>query len=184
MARPQNKTDLLLQAESGYTKLMALVDSMTPDELNAPFEFPDMADKGAHWRRDKNLRDVLIHLYEWHKLLLSFVRANTAGAHNSLVPFLPETYTWNSYGQMNEGFVKKHQGTSLSQSESLLATSHSDVMALINSYSNEELFEKKHVPWTGTTSLGSYCVSATSSHYEWAIKKIRRHIRQIRAPQA
>ncbi|MGO3678157.1 MAG: ClbS/DfsB family four-helix bundle protein, partial [Microbacteriaceae bacterium] len=36
-------------------------------------------------------------------------------------------------------------------------------------------------PWTGTTSLGSYCVSATSSHYDWAIKKIRAHIRAQQA---
>ncbi|MFC2579722.1 MAG: ClbS/DfsB family four-helix bundle protein, partial [Bacteroidota bacterium] len=31
--------------------------------------------------------------------------------------------------------------------------------------------------WTGTSTLGAYCVSATASHYDWAIKKIKVHIR-------
>jgi hypothetical protein len=34
-----------------------------------------------------------------------------------------------------------------------------------------------HFTWTGTTSLGSYCVSASSSHYDWAMKKIKNHIK-------
>ena len=31
------------------------------------------------------------------------------------------------------------------------------------------------------TTLGSYCVSATSSHYEWALKKLRAHVRACNA---
>lgn len=27
------------------------------------------------------------------------------------------------------------------------------------------------------TNLGSYCVSATASHYDWAMKKIKKHIK-------
>ncbi|MVY67466.1 ClbS/DfsB family four-helix bundle protein, partial [Escherichia coli] len=36
-----------------------------------------------------------------------------------------------------------------------------------------------HFGWTGTTSLGSYFVSATSSHYEWAAKKTRAYARTL-----
>ncbi|MEL6140134.1 MAG: ClbS/DfsB family four-helix bundle protein, partial [Bacteroidota bacterium] len=28
--------------------------------------------------------------------------------------------------------------------------------------------------WTGTTSLGAYLISSTSSHYDWAYKLIKR----------
>ena len=52
------------------------------------------------------------------------------------------------------------------------------VVALIGKFTNEELFIKAYFPWTGTTSLGSYFVSATSSHYEWAIKKLRAFTRK------
>lgn len=32
-------------------------------------------------------------------------------------------------------------------------------------------FQKKVYKWVGGSTLGSYFVSATSSHYDWAIKK-------------
>ncbi|GHS99751.1 hypothetical protein FACS189421_10780 [Bacteroidia bacterium] len=62
----------------------------------------------------------------------------------------------------------------------MLNESHSEVVNLIETFSNEELFTKKYFPWTGTTNLGSYCVSATSSHYDWAMKKIKMHMKNIK----
>lgn len=50
-------------------------------------------------------------------------------------------------------------------------------MALIETFSNDELFAKGAFDWTGTSTLGAYCVSATSSHYDWAMKKIKLHIK-------
>ena len=65
-------------------------------------------------------------------------------------------------------------GTELEAIRENLADSHTAAVTLIGKFTNEELFTKAHFPWTGTTSLDSYCVSATSSHYEWAIKKTPR----------
>ena len=47
-------------------------------------------------------------------------------------------------------------------------------MKLIDSFSDQELFRKAYFSRTGTTSLGSYCISATSSHYDWAMKKLKK----------
>lgn len=78
---------------------------------------------------------------------------------------------------MNVEFWKKHQSTSLTEAKTKLKESHKDVMALIESYSNDELFVKGTLAWTGTSPLGSYCVSVTASHYDWAMKKIKVHIK-------
>jgi len=40
---------------------------------------------------------------------------------------------------------------------------------LIEVFSNDELFTKGIYKWIGGTSLGSYFVSSTSSHYDWAL---------------
>jgi hypothetical protein len=32
------------------------------------------------------------------------------------------------------------------------------VLAQIEGFSDEELFEKQHFHWSGTTSIGSYCI--------------------------
>ena len=107
-------------------------------------------------------------------LLLNWVKANQDG---NLQPFLPAPYTWKSYGQMNQEFLEKHQSTSLSEAKQLFEASHQDVMTLADTFSNEELFTKKMFDWTGTTSLGAYFISAVPSHYDWAMKKLRKQIK-------
>jgi hypothetical protein len=74
---------------------------------------------------------------------------------------------------MNREFWKKHQNTSLVDAKKMFKKSHKDVMALIETFSSEELFSKKSFAWTGTSTLGAYCVSATSSHYDWGLKTIK-----------
>lgn len=92
-------------------------------------------------------------------------------------PFLPEPYTWRTYGDMNVALWRKHQDTPLEEARDLLDQSHSAVMALAEGFSDEDLFDRGRFDWTGTTTLGSYFVSATSSHYDWALKKLRAHRR-------
>lgn len=177
MARAASKSDLLTAASEQFSKLWALIGTMTEEEQGAAFNFgDDFVQKEAHWARDKNLRDVLVHLYEWHQLLLNWITANQKGEAK---PFLPKPYNWKSYSQMNVEFWKKHQKTSYGEAISLLKKSHADVIGLIEAFSDGELFAKKF-NWTGTSTLGSYCVSATSSHYDWAMKKIKRHIKSYR----
>ena len=155
--------------------MWGLIETMPEEQRLSAFTFgDDPKRKEAHWKRDKNLRDVLTHLYEWHRLLLEWTEANLNGEEK---PFLPEPYTWKTYGDMNIEFWKKHQSTSYDEAKSMLLDSHNKVIALANKLSNEELFTKKHFSWTGTTNLGGYFISDTSAHYDWAIKKIKLHIK-------
>ena len=62
----------------------------------------------------------------------------------------------------------------------MLAESHRKVMEMAAGFTNEELFTKRYYNWTGTTDLGAYFVSTCSSHYEWAIKKIKAHCKKTR----
>jgi len=80
---------------------------------------------------------------------------------------------------MNIEFWNKHQNTSYSDSKKALDKSHNDVIKLIESFSDKELFEKGSFDWTGGSTLGQYCVSVTSSHYDWAMKKIKKHIKTL-----
>lgn len=63
MPRPKTKEDLMLAAKENYEKLQTLISKLSDQELNTPFDFSrDEKKKEAHWRRDKNVRDVLIHM--------------------------------------------------------------------------------------------------------------------------
>ena len=177
MPRPTTKDELLESAQLNFEKLWQLVESMPAEALNTDFDFSDdLKKKEAHWSRDKNLRDILIHLYEWHQLLIKWIKANLAGNQSS---FIPEPYTWKTYGEMNVEFWKKHQNTTLKSATGMVKESHEAVLALVQSFTNEQLFTKQFFDWTGTTSLGSYCISAMPSHYDWAMKKLRAHRKKL-----
>lgn len=179
MGRPTTKPDLLSAATENYEQMNTLIAELSDKELSTPFDFSDDASKKeAHWKRDKNVRDILVHLYEWHQLLLHWVHTNQAGTST---PFLPRPYNWKTYGQMNEVFWQKHQNTTLEEAKEMLEKSHREVMQLAETFSNEELFTKGTFPWVGGSTFGSYFVSNTSSHYAWAIKKLKAHKKNCKA---
>ncbi len=65
MARPKTKNDLIEAANTNFEKLWQLIDNMTEKEFTTVFDFSNNPKlKEAHWKRDKNVKDVLVHLYE------------------------------------------------------------------------------------------------------------------------
>jgi hypothetical protein len=175
MPRPTTKTELVIAANDQWDKMWALIDSIPGGAQSVILNFgSDPKLKEAHWQRDKNLRDVLIHLYEWYLFLLKWLAANLGG---EAMPFLPTPYNWKTYGDMNVEFWKQHQATAYEDAMAKLLDSHAKVIASIESFNDEELFGKKHFSWTGASTLGSYCVSVTASHYDWAMKKIKQYIK-------
>jgi len=175
MARPTTKKEFHTAANESYERLMGLVESLG-DEEGFTFNFDETAGKEAHWTRDKNLRDVLIHLVEWHLLLSNWIVENI-DKESDFRSFLPKPYNWKNYGDMNMEIWKKRQNTPYSEVKDSFLMSHSTVMIITDSLSEEQMFEKGFFPWCKTTNVASYCISATSSHYEWAMKKIRKQMK-------
>jgi hypothetical protein len=175
MPRATTKIELIKSANAQFDKMLELLNTISQQQQTATFNFDGQPlGKELHWRRDRNIRDIFIHLYEWHQLLLNWVTSNMNGEQRS---FLPHPYNWKTYGEMNVGFWEKHQITSYEKSKEMVTDSHKNVIVLIEKFTDVELFEKKHFKWTGTSSLGQYCISATISHYDWAMKKLKIHIK-------
>lgn len=148
MPRPKTKEELILASKENYENLKLFISKLSEEELQTPFDFSrDQKKKEAHWKRDKNLRDVLIHLYEWQQLLLTWVHSNQEGHEKH---FLPEPYNWKTYGEMNVAFWKKHQKTSLEEATRLLEQSPRKFLELIEVFINDELFTKVSISgWEG-----------------------------------
>ena len=164
MARPTTKADLITAANEQFAKMWKLIDAIPEDEQNAAFAFED---------RDKNVRDVLIHLYEWHKMVECWHKEGTLEGG---MPDVPGTgYTWKTLPALNMEIWKKYQDVSLEDSKKMLNETHDMILALIDPHSNDELFSKNVYKWTKSSTLGAYFVSATSSHYDWAMKKLKLH---------
>ncbi|MBP1045163.1 ClbS/DfsB family four-helix bundle protein [Enterococcus sp. BWM-S5] len=167
MARPTTKESLLTQSDENYQKLMDLIDSMSPAEQEQVFSFED---------RDKNVRDVLIHLHEWHNMMESWYTDGMAGEK----PAIPAPgYTFKTTPELNLKIWESYQDTPLADAKELLQKSADRMIQLIEQHTDEELFTKKYYKWTNTTSLGAYFISSTSSHYDWALKKLRQHKKSL-----
>jgi hypothetical protein len=88
-------------------------------------------------------------------------------------------YTWKTVPQLNHWIREQYAQVKLSDLKSMLSDSHTTMINLIKEHNDEELFEKKRYSWTGTTSLGAYFISATSSHYDWALKLIAKAYKKM-----
>lgn len=163
MTRPTTKDQLVDASDSRYRALLALVDDLPADALDREFGFED---------RDRRVRDVLGHLHAWHLMMLGWYEEGMAGGH----PAIPAPgYTWSTLPALNAEIWQRCQDADLPTTRAALELSHRRMQELIQSHTDAELFTKRRYPWTGSTSLGAYLVSSTSSHYDWAAKKIRRH---------
>ncbi|MGB0864237.1 MAG: ClbS/DfsB family four-helix bundle protein [Saprospiraceae bacterium] len=162
MPRPKSKSELLRLSQENYEKLLSLIDSYSDEEVIQDFR------EGA---MNRNIRDVLAHLYHWHTMLKIWYTIGMKGEK----PDMPaKGYKWNNLLALNKKIWEMYQDVPLEQAKELLHQSHTEVQGIIHKHSNEELFEKKRYKWTGSTSMGEYLISNSSSHYAWAIKLIKR----------
>lgn len=162
MSRPTNKKDLLDQSQKSYNDLLAYIKSMSDKDKNREFPAGTM---------NRNIRDVLAHLHQWHMMMIGWYDCGMKGEK----PDIPaKGYTWKTTPELNRKIREEYKDTDLSTVLKMLEDSFATIREIISRHTDEELFEKKKYKWTGTTSLGAYLVSATSSHYEWALKLIRK----------
>lgn len=162
MPRPQNKSQLLRQATENLKALLALIKSLPVDKLET--DFP----KGT---LNRNVADVIMHLHSWHLLFLGWYKVGMKGGKPSMPA---KGYNWSALPALNKKLWEENRKVELKEAMKLFKNSHKKVYKIINVHSDKELFTKKLYPWTGSTSLGVYLISNSSSHYVWAIKLIKK----------
>lgn len=167
MPRPATKDTLLELSQQNFQKLNDYIDGFSEQEQLADFPAGTM---------NRNIRDVLAHLHHWHLMMLDWYQQGMAGNK----PEIPAPgYTWKTVPALNKSIWEKYREDPLPLIRQSFNESFTRVFQLIQKHSQEELFEKKRYPWTGSTSLGAYLISATSSHYDWAFKLIKKARKQM-----
>lgn len=90
-----------------------------------------------------------------------------------------QNLTTENYGDMNCAIWQSCQNITTEKVLADFIESHEKLLEFARSFSDEKLFEKKHFAWTGITNLGAYVISTISSHYDWALKKLKAHIKIV-----
>lgn len=161
MPRPKSKTELLELSNSKHRELMNFIAGMNAQQLEKGFPEGTL---------NRSVGDVLAHLHHWHMMFLEWYREGMAGRK----PAMPaQGFSWKDTPELNKWIRDQYQAMPLGEIKVLFQDSFERVQAVITKHSDQELFEKKKYNWTGSTSLGSYLVSATSSHYDWGLKLIK-----------
>lgn len=164
MPRPVSKISLLQQTDVNYQKLQTEIAKLSPDEQT-----------NLKLVGDWSVKDVLAHLFAWQQMVLDWYHAGKRG-ENPITP--SPKYTWKEIPALNEEIFQTYRGHSLADIQQKFLASHQETLTLIESLTDDELFTPKVYEWTKSTTLGSYFISATSSHYDWAYKEIRRGIKR------
>ena len=162
MPKPKNKQELLDLSKSNFNKLLDLVKSIPPDEREKNFT-PD--------KLYQNIRDILAHLHHWNLMMKEWYDLGMSGQK----PDMPaKGYSWKTLPDLNKKIWEMYSDKELNEVINNFKASFNNLYKLIQKHSDEELFEKKRYAWTGSTSLAAYLISSTSSHYDWAIKRIKK----------
>lgn len=165
MARPTNKADLVEAAKEEFQRLWETVETVPSAYRESP---------GAC--EDWSVKDLLSHLHAWQEMALRWESEGSTGEQ----PAVPaEGFTFAETPALNQAIFERTRDHGWDAVVADLNATHGALLAVIDGYDNEDLFTKKRYAWTRSTSVGVYMVSATSSHYLWASKLIRKYAKSL-----
>lgn len=163
MPRATNKADLLAAIDKERRALEQTLQTLTPEQMCAPGLMGEWAAK-----------DILSHLIEWEQMLLGWHRTGSKGEK----PAVPAPgYKWSQMPELNQAIFEKYRQRPLDEVMQHFDASFKEILGVIQGLSDEELFTPGRYAWTNKNTLGTYFVSATSSHYLWARKEIRKGLK-------
>lgn len=176
MPQPQDKQTLMASAQGDYEALMAAIETADADALAAPFVVGDKPAKCATFQQGTDVKDLLVHAFEWQRLQSAFVANIRKGEPKD---FIPDPYR-KDYKEMDRVNFEKHRSTSLASALAMLRESHAEMMRLMESFTEEELMGKKVFRVTYTTTMAAYFMSVTSQPYTQSLKKLKSHLRDMK----
>lgn len=160
MPRPKTKDQLLTAMRAEHDGLEQALTALTPEQLTTTSPITQWA-----------IKDVLAHIFEWEQMCLSWYRTGLKG----ITPAIPgEGFKWSQLPALNRQIYEKHRDRPLDEVLKDFRGSYRQMMKTVPEISEHDLFTPGRYAWTKTTTLGAYFISATSSHYAWARKEIRK----------
>ena len=165
MPRPKTKDDLLAAMQKEHDLLGQLIDSLSPEQLATTSENIET------W----TVKDILAHITAWEQMCLSWYQA---GLRDEVPPMPAEGFNWRQIPDLNQQVYKKHRLDSIDDVLESFQVSYREILEVIQGISEEEMFTPQRYRWTRKNAMGTYFVSATSSHYNWARKEIKQYLKR------
>ncbi len=160
MPRPTTKAQLLEAMQAEHAALDKVLAALTPEQMTT-------FSPATNW----SIKDVLAHLTAWEQLCLGWYQAGERGQ----TPHLPaEGFNWAQLPALNRQIYEARRARPLAEVRQQYRASYQRILKTVQALSEEELFTPKLYAWTNKNALAAYFISATSSHYAWARKEVRK----------
>jgi hypothetical protein len=167
MPKPDTKKKLIAASLKERQALLDELSDLTPEQ---------MLETGVvgEW----SVKDVMAHLHEWQQMLLGWLQASLNGE----MPQVPaKGFNWGQLPALNDQIFQRYKERELSEVQTLFESSYAETLDRIESYAEEELFQRAVYPWMNNNHLAAYFIANTSSHDRWARKEIRKGLRAKQA---
>lgn len=167
MAVPGTKEDLLAVIEKTFTRLEKDLDRVPVDKIRKPVLEGHV--KGTLM----SPADLVAYLIGWNEQVLTWHLRRREGLPDEL-PALG--VRWNELGLLAQRYYSEHTSDSWGSLRAQLAEAKGRIVALINSYSDDDLYGE---PWYGKWTMGRMISFNTSSPYVNARGRIRARLRTL-----
>lgn len=160
MPRPTSKNQLLTEMQKEHDALETFLNTLTPAQMTRPSV-----------TLQRSVKDVLMHLFDWEQMCLGWYQAGLRGES----PPLPALgFKWNQIPALNEQLYQKHRDQPLAEAMQDFRASYRQIRETLQAITEEDLFTPGRYAWTKKLALAAYFISATSSHYVWARKEVKK----------
>lgn len=163
MPRAATKKQLLEDMEAEHKALEQILAALTSEQMTQPGIV-------GEW----SIKDVLAHLLEWQCMVLKW---HTAGVQGKVVPIPAEGLNWAQIPLLNQRIYETYRDRPLADIQKQFKASHKKMLSTIEGLSDSEMFTRGRYAWTKNNNLGTYFVSCTSSHYNWAKTNIKKGLK-------
>lgn len=120
--------------------------------------------------QDWSINDLLAHLSGWERFFLEWFDHQKYGKTCS--NFSADA-SWDDEDAINQLIFSRSENKTFEEVLEDFWSTHQQIVALIDSLSEEELFNPQYFSWTGDSSLEDYLSHVTWQHYRWAKVLIR-----------
>jgi uncharacterized protein (TIGR03083 family) len=165
MTRPTTKTQLLEAMTTERHRLESLLQTLTPDQMT-------QAGACGEW----SVKDVLAHLLAWEHMVVGWYQA---GARGETVKTPATDLKWSETPILNRRIYERYKDVPLNEIQAQFAASYVTTRTVLESIPEAELVTPHTYAWTNTSTLLSYFVSCTASHYHWAYDEIRKWLKAL-----
>lgn len=164
MPRPTNKAQLLSAIQHEHETLDKFLVTLTPDQLTHTSKITSCS-----------IKDVLAHLLAWEQMCLGWY---TAGLRGVAPPLPAEGYNWAQIPALNRAIFERYHDRPLAEVLKQYRASYRQTLKTVQGIDEEDLFTPGRFAWTKKNALAAYFIGATSSHYAWARKEVRRCLKE------